>query len=284
MGGAGAVACGVRVRARAPACVSPGRARVFDTLAGQIYDSTRGEHVLDKLRKRFAGGPPGAGGLAPLGVDPPSRPRPPARGPQPASPPSDDSSGSVRPSLASTPAEAPPVEVPCPSCGEPMLPGWGSTCGKCRPNLVAPKTLFQFAGLPAPPLGAPGGMTLGWLVVIRAADETRQGTLIELDRPTVVLSRAGAAPLGADEVVEFQDSFMSSGHAVLRAPSAGDRDGAFTIADRDNPSPSANGTFVSSHKLKPGEVMRLSDGDVIKVGATELLFKSLWLPPSGRRP
>ena len=28
-------------------------------------------------------------------------------------------------------------EVPCPNCGEPMLPGWGTTCGKCRPNLVA---------------------------------------------------------------------------------------------------------------------------------------------------
>jgi pSer/pThr/pTyr-binding forkhead associated (FHA) protein len=44
-----------------------------------------------------------------------------------------------------------------------------------------------------------------------------------------------------------------------------------------------NGTFVNSHKLTPGEVIRLADGDVLKVGATEMLFKSLWLPPVGGR-
>lgn len=165
-----------------------------------------------------------------------------------------------------------------------MFSGWGTTCGKCRPNLVAPKTLFLSGNDVGQALRAAGGMTLGWLVVIRAAEENRQGTLVELDRPTVVLSRAGAPPSGADKLVEFDDSFMSSGHAVLRSPPGGNRDGAFTIADRDNPSPSANGTFVNAHKLEPGEVIRLSDGDVIKVGATELLFKSLWLPPAGSRP
>jgi len=173
------------------------------------------------------------------------------------------------------------VEIPCPSCGEPMLPGWGTTCGKCRPNLVAPKTLF-FSASDLAQATQSEGMILGWLVVVRTVEEGRQGTLIELDRPTVALSRAGVPPLGADKVIQFKDSFMSSGHAVLWSPPNGARTNAFTISDRENPSPSINGTFVSSQKLAPGQVMRLSDGDTIKVGSTELLFKSLWLPPSGR--
>jgi pSer/pThr/pTyr-binding forkhead associated (FHA) protein len=74
---------------------------------------------------------------------------------------------------------------------------------------------------------------------------------------------------------------MSSGHAVLQRPGTGERTDAFTIHDRDNPGPSANGTFVNSRKLGPGEVVRLSDGDFVKLGATEMLFKALWLPPSG---
>jgi pSer/pThr/pTyr-binding forkhead associated (FHA) protein len=48
------------------------------------------------------------------------------------------------------------------------------------------------------------------------------------------------------------------------------------------PGPSANGTFVNSHKLAPGEVVDLSEGDIVRVGRTELMFKSLWLSPSGR--
>ena len=109
-----------------------------------------------------------------------------------------------------------------------------------------------------------------------------QGELLDLDSPTLVLSRAGVPPLGADKVFQFQDTFMSSGHAVIRRPLTGAQTDAFTISDRENPSPSVNGTFVNSHRLGAGEVLKLSDGDAIKVGATELLFKSLWLPSSGR--
>lgn len=163
-----------------------------------------------------------------------------------------------------------------------MLPGWGTTCGKCRPNLVPAKTMFLAPGQVALPPQAAGGLTLGWLVVIRSVDEGQRGTLIDLDRPLVVLSRAGAAPSGPDRTVVFNDTYMSSAHAVLGRPATGSRNDAFTIRDRQNPA-SANGTFVNSRRLGPGEVVRLGDGDVIKVGATELLFKSLWLPPVGGR-
>jgi hypothetical protein len=174
-------------------------------------------------------------------------------------------------------------EIPCPNCGEPMLPGWGTTCGKCRPNLVAAKTMFLSDEQVALPAHAAGAMTLGWLVVIRTTDETKRAQLIDLDRERVVLSRAGAAPTGSIRVVQFDDSYMSSAHAVIGRPATGDRSDAFTIRDRDNPAPSVNGTFVNSQRLGPGELVRLADGDVIKVGATEMLFKSLWLPPVGTR-
>lgn len=243
--------------------------------------------VFDKLRKLFSGPDPESRRPGRVGVNRAPRPAVPRRVRRPAGGgPGGESSarGGGRPAAGGSPPEVMPVEIACPNCGEPMLPGWGTTCGKCRPNLVAPKTLFFSASELGLATQASGGMTLGWLVVVRAVDEAQQGTLIELDRSTVVLSRTGVPPIGADKVVEFQDSFMSSGHAVLRSPPNGERTNAFTISDRENPSPSINGTFVNSHKLNPGEVLRLSDGDTIKVGATELLFKSLWLPPSGQKP
>ena len=172
-----------------------------------------------------------------------------------------------------------PREIPCPNCGEPMLPGWGTTCGKCRPNLVAPKTLFMNVGsLSAMPSIATASMTLGWLVVIGSTDARRRGMLLELAHDDTILSRADAMPSTDERVVEISDMFMSSGHAVLTRPRTGNRDDAFTIHDRDNPSPSANGTFVNSRRLGPGETVRLADGDMIQVGSTELVFRSLWLP------
>jgi hypothetical protein len=190
-------------------------------------------------------------------------------------------SGGLSGSIAPRP-ELAQVEIPCPNCGEPMLPGWGTTCGKCRPHLVAAKTMFLAQEQVALPAHAAGGMILGWLVVIRSVDERQRATLIDLDQDRVVLSRAGAAPTGPVRVVQFDDSFMSSAHATIGRPQSSGRGDAFTIRDREDPG-SANGTFVNSQKLGAGEIVRLGDGDVVKVGATELLFKSLWLPPVAAR-
>jgi hypothetical protein len=253
--------------------------------------------VLDKLRKLFGGNHgsgPGQAGRVGTGANTARRP---ARARPLSAPSGRVRSGAVnanaprplsgaidsRPEVVPGAHGAAEAEIACPSCGEPMLPGWGTTCGKCRPHLVPAKTMFLAAGQVALPAQAAGGMTLGWLVVIRSADERQRGSLIELDRPRVVLSRAGAAPGGPDRLVTFDDSYMSSAHAVIGRPVAGDRGDAFTIRDRENPA-SVNGTFVNSHKLGPGEVVRLGDGDVVKVGATELLFKSLWLPPVASIP
>jgi len=166
-----------------------------------------------------------------------------------------------------------------------MLAGWGTTCGKCRPTMVAPKTMFGADGSAVRPGG--NGMVLGWLVVLRSIDKARAGQLFELDAEEMMLSRVGAfaaSDLGEGVgLVELSDEYMSSAHSVLRRPRTRARTDAFTLRDRLEPGPSANGTFVNSHKLDPGEEMRLADGDVIKVGATELLFKSLWLPAADAR-
>jgi hypothetical protein len=244
------------------------------------------EIVFDKLRKLITG-------ATDPDVKPGSRPRPQAGKPRRPAQPRSLRSKSLGAGLSSGAAgagpgtdsrpETPPPEVACPNCGEPMLTGWGTTCGKCRPNLVAPKTLFMSRDDLALSQRTTVGMTLGWLVVSRSLDSVQSGALIELDNPLVVLSRSGAMPGDAGRVVPFEDSFMSNGHALLRRPATGEPTDAFTIADRQDPGPSANGTFVNAHKLAGGEVVRLSDGDTIKVGATELLFKALWLPPPSSR-
>jgi hypothetical protein len=258
---------------------------------------TSANRVFDKLKNLLGNQPP----------QEPESPAPAARSPRvssaggprrparPRSPISDPNLGmgggsgtrARGPSGAFAPQDAPddsaPAEIPCPNCGEPMLAGWGTTCGKCRPNLVGAKTMFFAPGqVELPASHAAAGMTLGWLIVIRTGDESKKGSLIDLDADAV-LSRADAPPIGSAKLVAFEDGFMSSGHAVLSRPQTGERTDAFTIRDRDRPGPSANGTFVNSHKLVKGEIVRLADGDIIKVGTTELLFKSLWLPPVGTR-
>ena len=75
---------------------------------------------------------------------------------------------------------------------------------------------------------------------------------------------------------------MSSGHAIVSRPGTGDRRGAFSIRDREG-APTANGTFVNSRRIGLGESVDLADGDEIKVGATQMVFRSLWLPGSDAR-
>jgi hypothetical protein len=163
-----------------------------------------------------------------------------------------------------------------------MLAGWGTTCGSCRPNLVAAKTLYLAPGQVASSSQVTDeGMILGWLVVVSSNDVKLQGSLIELRQPTSTLSRSsGDGGIRASpDVFEFDDIFMSIGHARVSRPKTGSRTDAFEIRDREA-TPTANGTFINSRRLRPGEISRLADGDVIKVGVTEIIFRSLWLPGS----
>jgi hypothetical protein len=158
-----------------------------------------------------------------------------------------------------------------------MLAAWGATCGNCRPGIAACKTLC----LSATDLArAAPGLSLGWLVVVESPDQRRLGWLIELAAPVSVLSRGGCSDKQA--WFDFADDFMSEGHALVFRPASADRHESFTIRDRQDGGPSTNGTFVNSHKLDRDEEVKLSEGDIVRVGSTEMVFKSLWLPPSGQ--
>ncbi|MDB4980436.1 MAG: Inner rane component of cytoplasmic domain [Myxococcales bacterium] len=230
--------------------------------------------MFDKLKGLFGGGE-----APPADAIPSARRAAVPR--RPAKPRAARASLAGKSSGALTPPPEMSNEVACPNCGEPMLAGWGTTCGKCRPTMVAPKTMFggESAAVKA---GAPG-LVLGWLVVLRSIDKTCAGRLHELEADVVVLSRTAAFDAVGVALVEISDEYMSGGHSVLRRPRTRAKTDAFTLRDRWDPGPSANGTFVNSRKLAPNEEMRLADGDIIKVGATEMLFKSLWLPPAGAR-
>jgi hypothetical protein len=171
-------------------------------------------------------------------------------------------------------------EQACPNCGQPMLAAWGSTCGNCRPRMASPKTMFM-STVDARGMVPVPGMSLGWFVVISSLDPHHNGALLELTTPVTILSRGAQENTAHETWYEFNDKFISNGHAVIHRPKELSPDEAFTIRDREVPAPSANGTFVNSHKLAPGEVVELSEGDIVRVGRTELMFKSLWLSPTG---
>lgn len=162
-----------------------------------------------------------------------------------------------------------------------MLASWGATCGNCRPRMASPKTMFMSTvdgkGAPTVP-----GISLGWLVVLSSLDARYTGSLLELTTPVTILSRGGQENSSMETWVDFNDKFISNGHALIYRPKQAAQDEAFTVRDREVPGPSANGTFVNSHKLSPGEVAELSEGDIVRVGRTELMFKSLWLSPGGK--
>jgi hypothetical protein len=147
--------------------------------------------------------------------------------------------------------------------------------------MASPKTMFMSAvddkGLVPVP-----GLSLGWFVVVSSLDTQYSGSLIELVTPVTILSRGSQENTSMETWIDLSDKFLSNGHAVVHRPGRDNQDEAFTIRDREVPGPSANGTFVNSHKLAPGEVVELSDGDIVRVGRTELMFKSLWLSPSGK--
>lgn len=229
-------------------------------------------NVFGKFKKLGSGG--GKPPVSPSGRARPAVPRKPARAGAPGP-------GGPSSSLSEPKPQATPREIPCPNCGEPMLSGWGTTCGSCRPGLVAPKTLFLSRDVNAAS-GRMDAMTLGWLVVVSTLDKRQRGALLQLDQERSVLSRGEGGSAGQSGFFEFSDIFMSTGHAIITRPRTGDRNGAFSISDREG-APTANGTFVNSRRLSPGESVELADGDEIKVGATQIVFRSLWLPGSDAR-
>jgi hypothetical protein len=139
------------------------------------------------------------------------------------------------------PGYGPPPGGPPPGFGGPP-PGFGP------PPSTAQKTVMF--GVGQGPSGAV--QLLGWLVALKGS---HRGELHTLKPQTVV---------GKDPTCDivFNDSFMSSRHATIRA-----QGGVFVVEDH-----SSNGTFVNDKKVSRHELV---DSDILKLGQTLVKFKQL---------
>jgi hypothetical protein len=121
------------------------------------------------------------------------------------------------------------------------------------------------------------GRWLAWLLVVRSEDASMEGQLLQL-RPGINVLGRGRPHSGAAGGHRFDDLFMSDPHALLTAP-----DGAAPARLRERPGPPPNnGTSFNGRRLQPGEEVALVDGDLLQLGTTELVLKTLWLEPSDR--
>ena len=167
-------------------------------------------------------------------------------------------------------------EAHCPNCGQPMLRGWGATCGACRPPLAHASDEPRIAAARA----GQRSLTLAWLVVVDSPDTAQDGAVLPVDQPVIVLTRYGAVA-GVPGEIALRDDFLSAGHAQIKSAAVG-AELQFTLEDRREPGPSANGTFLNGRRLGHGEAAALCDGDEIRVGSTEIVFRNLFVP-GGRR-
>jgi FHA domain-containing protein len=168
------------------------------------------------------------------------------------------------------------VEENCPQCGQPMLRSWGAICGSCRAPIAHARDEERISAARA----GQRSLTLAWLVVVDSPDSGRDGAVLPVDQPVIVLTRYGAVA-GVPGEIALRDDFLSAGHAQIKSVSAG-AELQFTLEDRREPGPSANGTFLNGRRLAHGEAADLCDGDEIRVGATELVFRNLFVPGARR--
>ncbi len=174
------------------------------------------------------------------------------------------------------------VDQPCPNCGQPMLAGvgidlWKLSSGNLRSQDAQP-VCGGCAGR-VPNSGAQLGLAGGCAIARRKANRLAH----PVGRSQPRCSAAGfAMPSPDEEWFDFADEFMSCWTCHSQSPSRQRPQAGICHSRPRGSRPSANGTFVDSHKLGPGEVVKLSEGDIVRVGTTEMVFKSLWLPPSGQ--
>lgn len=96
---------------------------------------------------------------------------------------------------------------------------------------------------------------VGWVVALNGPQKGQDFRLV-----------SGKNVLGtaADSEIVLTDAYMSARHAVIRH-----EDGTFVLVDLD----STNGTFVNDARISKEELI---DNDRVRVGKTDLKFKSLY--------
>ena len=127
-----------------------------------------------------------------------------------------------------------PAEMPCPNCGKVMMPDWPK-CMFCKMPRGFHKAALQFVSGPM------------------------AGKTIALDGEVTTI---GSAP---GSTVTLRDAGVSRKHAGIRRVTEGDGPG-YELADLG----STNGVYVNGEKVAK---KRLQLGDVIRVGASEMVFK-----------
>ena len=130
--------------------------------------------------------------------------------------------------------KAGPTEMPCPKCGKIMMSDW-PRCMFCKAPRDLKKAALEFVS------GPMSGRTV----------------MLESEVTTI-----GTAP---GSTVLLNDQGVSRKHAgIRRGPNMGD---GYELADLG----STNGVYVNGEKVAK---KKLQLGDVIRVGATEMIFKS----------
>ena len=98
------------------------------------------------------------------------------------------------------------------------------------------------------------------LVVVFSDNDAIDGQTLRLSRPTVTIGRRADA-----DGIGLGDKRVSSRHAQIRKERR-----IFSLTDLG----SRNGTFINGTPIAPSQEATLSDGDVIRVGETVLLFRA----------
>lgn len=187
----------------------------------------------------------------------------------------------------------------CPACGA-MLRPQSRYCPQCSsPVPVQPMPMGPPGGgvprppsmVPRPPAGAPARGTfikneprqrpgtllyqeqsrpqvLGWILILKGK---RRGSDFRISSESLYIGRDGSCDVALD------DETASRKHALIRHSSDG-----FVLVDLG----SANGTYLNRRRAQHEE---LTDGDVIRVGETLLLFKEAipgpqWKAAAGADP
>jgi FHA domain-containing protein len=137
-----------------------------------------------------------------------------------------------------------------PMGGAPMGGGYGGGgYGAPAGGGGAAKTMMIGTGAAAP---GQQMQLLGWIVPLKGAHRGELHTL----KPQSVIGKDPTCD------IVFNDSFMSSRHATIRA-----QNGVFVLEDH-----STNGTFVNDKKISRQELL---DNDFVKFGQTLVKFKTL---------
>lgn len=141
-----------------------------------------------------------------------------------------------------------------------------SICGKCGyPNPIPNETIIT----PRPEkTGTPTSKEVGWLVV---HDENAPSQTHNLNIGRQVIGRKNTNK-PCTIMIDTEDEFMSRNHAIIEVNIDATGNYKYILTDNN----SMNGIRINADKnpLSPNDAVLLTDGYVIQMGMTKVVFKS----------